>query len=43
MGIDAVIVAGDGRAARRVFKKNKALLDVGGRPMIRHIVETLKA
>lgn len=43
MGIDAVIVAGDGRAARRIFKKNKALLDVGGRPMIRHIVETLKA
>lgn len=42
MGIDAVVVAGDGRAARRVFKKNKALLDVGGRPMIRHIVETLK-
>jgi molybdopterin-guanine dinucleotide biosynthesis protein A len=43
MGIDAIIVAGDGRAARRIFKKNKALLDVGGRPIIRHIVETLKA
>ena len=43
MGIDAVVVAGDGRAARRVFKKNKALLDIGGRPIIRHIVETLRA
>ena len=43
MGIDAVVVAGDGRAARRVFKKNKALLDIGGKPIIRHIVETLKA
>lgn len=42
MGIDAVVVAGDGRAARRVFKKNKALLDVGGKPMIKHVVETLK-
>jgi len=41
MGIDAVVVAGDGRAARKVFKKNKALLDVGGKPMIRHIVDTL--
>lgn len=43
MGIDAVVVAGDGRASRKVFKKNKALLDVGGKPMIRHIVETLKS
>jgi len=41
MGIDAVIAAGDGKAARKVFKTNKALLDVGGKPMIRHIVETL--
>lgn len=43
MGIDAVVVAGDGRASRKVFKKNKALLDIGGRPIIRHIIETLKA
>jgi GTP:adenosylcobinamide-phosphate guanylyltransferase len=43
MGIDAVVVAGDGRAARKVFKRNKALLDVGGRPMIAHIVDTLKS
>jgi CTP:molybdopterin cytidylyltransferase MocA len=43
MGIDAIVTAGDGRAARRVFKKNKALLDVGGRPIVRHIVETLHA
>ena len=42
MGIDAVIVAGDGRASRKIFKKNKALLDVAGKPMIRHIVETLQ-
>lgn len=43
MGIDAVVVAGDGRASRKVFKKNKALLDIGGKPIIRHIIETLKA
>jgi molybdopterin-guanine dinucleotide biosynthesis protein A len=43
MGIDAVIVAGDGRASRKIFKKNKALLDVAGKPMIRHIVETLQS
>lgn len=43
MGIDAVVLAGDGSASRKVFKKNKALLDIGGKPMIRHIVDTLKA
>ncbi|HRR22176.1 MAG: NTP transferase domain-containing protein [Bacteriovoracaceae bacterium] len=41
MRIDAVVTAGDGKAARRLFKKNKALLDVAGKPIIRHIVETL--
>lgn len=41
MGVDAIITAGDGRAARKVFKKNKSLLDIGGKPIIRHIVETL--
>jgi molybdopterin-guanine dinucleotide biosynthesis protein A len=43
MSVDAVIVAGDGRAARKVFKKNKALLDIAGEPIIRHIVKVLKA
>jgi CTP:molybdopterin cytidylyltransferase MocA len=43
MRIDAVIAAGDGKAARKVFKKNKALLDVAGKPIIRHIVEVLSA
>lgn len=41
MGIDAVITAGDGKAARKVFKKNKAMLDLAGKPIIRHIVEVL--
>ena len=41
MRIDAVVTAGDGKAARRLFKNNKALLDVAGKPIIRHIVETL--
>jgi CTP:molybdopterin cytidylyltransferase MocA len=41
--IDVVIAAGDGRAAKKVFKKNKALLEVDGKPIIRHIIETLKA
>jgi len=43
MKVDAVIVAGDGRAARKVFKQNKALLDVAGKPILRHIIEVLKA
>ncbi|TFH48003.1 MAG: hypothetical protein E4G89_07015 [Methanothrix sp.] len=43
MGIDAVIAAGDGKAARKIFKRNKALLDVAGKPIIRHIVEVLIA
>jgi len=41
MKIDAVITAGDGKAARRLFKKNKALLDVAGKPIIRHIAEAV--
>ncbi|MBN2298797.1 MAG: nucleotidyltransferase family protein [Deltaproteobacteria bacterium] len=43
MGIDAVVAAGDGKAARKVFKRNKALLDVAGKPIIRHIVEALES
>ncbi len=43
MGVDCIIAAGDGRAAKKVFKKNKALLEVDGKPIIRHIVETLKS
>ncbi|HQJ08843.1 MAG TPA: nucleotidyltransferase family protein [Deltaproteobacteria bacterium] len=43
MGIDVVIAAGDGRASRKVFRKNKAMLDVAGKPMILHIVEVLRA
>ncbi len=41
MGVDVVVAAGDGKAARKVFKKNKALLDVAGKPIIRHITEVL--
>lgn len=43
MGIDVVIAAGDGRASRKIFKRNKALLDVAGRPIILHIVEVLRS
>lgn len=43
MGVDAIVTAGDGRAARKVFKKNKAMLDVAGKPIIRYIVEALLA
>lgn len=43
MGIDVVIAAGDGRASRKVFKRNKAMLDVAGKPMILHIVEVLRS
>jgi len=41
MGVDAVITAGDGRSAKKVFRKNKALLDIGGKSIIRLIVEVL--
>lgn len=41
MRVDVVITAGDGRAAKKVFGKNKALLEVDGKPIIRHIVEVL--
>jgi len=41
--MDAVVAAGDGLAARKIFQRNKALLEVGGRPIIRRIVETLRA
>jgi CTP:molybdopterin cytidylyltransferase MocA len=43
MTVDVVITAGDGRAAKKVFMKNKALLEVDGKPIIRHIVEALLA
>ena len=43
MVVDCLIAAGDGRAAKKVFRKNKALLEVDGKPIIRHIVETLKS
>jgi GTP:adenosylcobinamide-phosphate guanylyltransferase len=43
MAVDCIIAAGDGRAAKKVFRKNKALLEVDGKPIIRHIVETLKS
>ena len=43
MVVDCLIAAGDGRASKRIFKKNKALLEVDGKPIIRHIVETLKS
>jgi CTP:molybdopterin cytidylyltransferase MocA len=43
MGIDVVIAAGDGRASKKVFRKNKALLEVGGKPIIALIIDTLRA
>ncbi|MEN6474726.1 MAG: NTP transferase domain-containing protein [Syntrophaceae bacterium] len=43
MTVDVVITAGDGRAAKKVFLKNKALLEVDGKPIVRHIVEALLA
>ncbi len=41
--VDAVIAAGDGDAARRIFQKNKTLLEISGKPIIRYIVEALNA
>jgi len=43
MTVDVVISAGDGRAAKKVFMKNKALLEVDGKTILRHIVEVLLA
>ncbi len=41
--MDAVVLAGDGSAAKRLFETNKALLEIDGRPIIRIIAETLIA
>ncbi|HQP30067.1 MAG TPA: NTP transferase domain-containing protein [Deltaproteobacteria bacterium] len=43
MSVDVVITAGDGRAAKKVFMKNKALLEVDGKSILRHIIEVLRA
>lgn len=41
MSVDAVVAAGDGRAAKKIFMHNKSLLELGGKPVIRHVVEAL--
>lgn len=43
MRVDCVITAGEGRAAKKVFGRNKTLLEVDGKPILRHIVEVLRA
>lgn len=40
--IDAIVMAGTHRNARRLISgRNKAFLDVGGRPLVRHVVDAL--
>jgi molybdopterin-guanine dinucleotide biosynthesis protein A len=41
MGIDAIVLCGEGRASRAVFGRSKALLDVGGRPVFHRVVTAL--
>ncbi len=42
MGIPAIVTAGDGSAAKAVYGENKVFLEVDGRPLVAHVVETLQ-
>ncbi|MDH3212481.1 MAG: nucleotidyltransferase family protein [Myxococcales bacterium] len=40
--VPAVVAAGDGRAARAVYGESKVYLEVGGRPLVTHVVAALQ-
>ena len=42
MSVDIVITAGDGRAAKKVFGRNKALLEIEDVPLVGHVVSALQ-
>ncbi|MEE8474615.1 MAG: NTP transferase domain-containing protein, partial [Myxococcota bacterium] len=41
-GVPAVIAAGDRRAAKRIRGESKVYLEVGGRPLVAHVVVALQ-
>ncbi|MEZ4332098.1 MAG: NTP transferase domain-containing protein [Myxococcota bacterium] len=43
MSIPAVVMAGDGRAAKAVYGRSKVYLEVDGLPLVAHVVRTLQA
>jgi CTP:molybdopterin cytidylyltransferase MocA len=40
--IPAIVTAGDGRAAKAVYGESKVFLEIGGRPLVAHVVEALQ-
>ncbi len=40
--VPAVVAAGEGRAARAIYGKSKVYLEVGGRPLVTHVVAALQ-
>jgi GTP:adenosylcobinamide-phosphate guanylyltransferase len=43
VGIPAIVMAGDGRAAKAVYGKSKVYLELDGLPLVAHVVRTLQA
>ncbi|MCZ6463189.1 MAG: hypothetical protein O7A09_02540 [Proteobacteria bacterium] len=42
MSIPAIVTAGDGHAAKRVYGESKVYLELGGRPLVAQVVATLQ-
>ncbi len=42
MGVPAVVAAGDRGAAKAIYGESKPYLEVGGRPLVAHVVEALE-
>ena len=42
MGISAIVMAGDSRAAKAVYGKSKVYLELDGLPLVAHVVRTLQ-
>ncbi|HPG25341.1 MAG TPA: NTP transferase domain-containing protein [Myxococcota bacterium] len=43
MGVPAIVMAGDSRAAKAVYGQSKVYLEVAGLPLVAHVVRTLQA
>jgi len=41
-GVPAVVAAGDRRASKRIYGESKIYLEVGGRPLVAHVVAALQ-
>jgi hypothetical protein len=42
MRVPAVVAAGEGGASKEVYGRNKAYLEIGGRPLVAHVVAALQ-